>query len=136
MSGDMATNSNAGVYSRLGAYDMPKMMTVGLFLKEWQQALNPEGYFIRDERFKIDFIVTKHGGRPADDEGFIKVTFIPDGVTFSASDTSAALNWMVAQAPPEGSLRLGNVVSTMTRALGIQPCNACKQRQLALNRRF
>ncbi len=36
----------------------------------------------------------------------------------------------------EGEIGLGDIVRHVTRAAGIQPCGACEQRRIALNRQF
>jgi hypothetical protein len=36
----------------------------------------------------------------------------------------------------EEEIGLGDVVRYVTRAAGIQPCGACEQRRIALNRQF
>lgn len=103
------------------------------FVNEWADRLDGTGRLIRDPRFTVTFVDTGPGS------GHLALTceLSEHGQTNTvyhwARTTSDALTWMLSQPLPRGSLRLGNVISRATRAFGIEPCNACKQRQLALN---
>jgi len=46
---------------------------------------------------------------------------------------SQAYDYMIAQGAPSGSIRLGNIVSHITKTIGMQPCQSCRERQLEWN---
>lgn len=114
---------------------MQSTITAKQFVSDWNGRLSPEGVYLSDPRFKLVFITTLHGDSPPLDRGYIKVTLDDDTDSFVAVTSQEILSWMVTQRPPPGSMRLGNVVSRLTQSIGIKPCQACKHRQLALNRK-
>jgi len=104
---------------------MQATITARQFLSEWSGRLSPEGVYLSDPRFKLTFIIMSHGTAPPLDQGYIKVTLDGDENSFVAVTSQEILSWMVAQRPPPGSMRLGNVVSRLTQSIGIRPCQAC-----------
>ena len=102
----------------------------------WLNRLHSNGQFKADTRFTVEFTIpVKLSEARPETEGFIRVTYSGQDrpKIFTTTVSQDALNWMVAQPPPTGSLRLGNVVSAATSALGITACAPCRQRQLYLN---
>lgn len=88
--------------------------------------LSPDGYLKSDPRFQIE-----------EEMGALTVTFRPDDggrpSYHRSHDWVDALTWMTEQAPPNGSLRLGSLVASATKAMGIPSCGPCRARQLEMN---
>lgn len=113
-------------------------MNVKEFNKIWANRLLPDGLLSADSRFRVEMVLAVPR-REIDDttEGYLKITYTEsDGQqrVYTTTESQDALNWMVTRPPPVGSLRLGNVVSTVTRAFGIKPCAPCQMRQIRMNK--
>lgn len=68
----------------------------------------------------------------------IDITFVnADGrrVEQHVSNVDQAYDFMLQQARPHGSLRIGDLIRTVTTSVGISACAACKARQLKYNTR-
>jgi len=83
-------------------------------------SFDAEGHLIADRRLSIRH---ENGGWTASCDSRIARFATPD----------ECLSWLVNQPPPSQSLRLGNLVHSITNAAGIAPCNQCKLRQLKFN---
>ena len=115
-------------------------LTRQLFDAQWQAHLTADGRYKPDPRFTVRLhepssvvlgpvrIVVTFQEEPT------SAGVIPPAVTFNTEDSASALNWMIQRPPPRGSLRVGNAIARVTKTLGIQPCDACKHRQLRLNK--
>lgn len=70
-------------------------------------------------------------------DAYIQLTFINEEgkrVERVARSLDDAYDIMLQQARPHGSLRIGDIVRTITSTAGISACGKCKARQLRMNR--
>jgi len=57
----------------------------------------------------------------------VELQFMPPNAVTKAYD------YMIMQGAPAGSVRLGSAIATVARAVGIQPCQSCRERHLSWN---
>lgn len=105
---------------------------------DWNGRLSEDGTYRADQRFTVLFIPDNATNVTHYANGHIVIKLVDDfgnKLEHVSSTYEDALQWMVQQPPPAGSLRLGNIVSAATQAVGIKPCGGCRHRQLAWNAR-
>lgn len=87
--------------------------------------LSADGTYPHDTRFKV---LEMDGGLSVE-----FTDFRGEQAFYRTATWDDAVRWMALCPPPNGSLRIGSAIKTVTSTLGIHQCSPCAERQLRLN---